>query len=180
MISGFDISVETMKHIRANTKAFIHLDVHALVLGDLSYDPATPRQLHGVKGWRDWMTSCDSVQLNEKESDWLGAPEIASEIELLRQTKELFTKGGSPRSVIVTRGERGATLFDFASEQIWNKTPEPVEVRNTTGSGDVFGGVFIVCKTFGTADQEALWQAETYAAWNTKLEKLEDILSAPL
>jgi sugar/nucleoside kinase (ribokinase family) len=180
MISGFDISVETMKYIRSSTKAHIHLDVHALVLGDLSYDPATPRQLRGVKKWRDWMMNVDSVQLNEKESDWLGAPEISSEMELLKQTKQLFTQGGSPKSVIVTRGERGATLFDFSTEKIWDKTPEPVEVRNTTGSGDVFGGVFTVCKTFGTTDYEALWQAETFAAWNTSLVNLEDILSAPL
>ena len=180
MISGFDISVETMKYIRAHTKAFIHLDVHALVLGDLSFDPAKPRRFTGVKQWREWVTSVDSVQLNEKESDWLGAPEITSEMELLRQTKLLSKKKGAPKSMIVTRGERGATLFDFTEEKIWNKTPEPVEVKNTTGSGDVFGGVFTVCKTVGTADQEALWHAETFAGWNTSLHDLEAILSAPL
>lgn len=180
MISGFDILVETMKYIRANTQAFIHLDVHALVLGELSNDPAKPRQFTGVKEWREWVTSVDSVQLNEKESDWLGAPEITSEMELLLQTKLLSKQAGAPKSVIVTRGERGATLFDFASEKIWNKVPEPVQVKNTTGSGDVFGGVFTVCKTVGTADQEALWHAETLAGWNTSLETLEEILRAPL
>lgn len=176
MISGFDISAETLQHIRRNTTAWIHLDVHAMVLGDLSTDPAKPRQLRGVKAWREWMTNVDSVQLNELESDWLGAPEVTSEMALLRETKALSVKHGSPKSVIVTRGERGATLFDFTSEKIWNKVPELVEVKNTTGSGDVFGGVFTVCKTFGTSDQEALWQAEAFAGWNTTLENAESIL----
>lgn len=180
MISGFDLSIETMQHIRMSTKALVHLDVHALVLGELSTNPATPRAMRGVQKWREWVIGADSVQLNEREADWLGAPEIASEKELLREIKSLYKQFGSPRSVIVTRGKRGATLFDFASEQIWDKMPEPVEVRNTTGSGDVFGGVFTICKTFGTTDYEALWQAETFAGWNTSLEKLEEIFSAPL
>lgn len=180
MISGFDISLDTMRYIRTNTKAYIHLDIHALVLGELSTDPAAPRALCGVKDWQEWMTACDSVQLNEVESDWLGAPEITSEVALLRETKALYKQHGSPVAVIVTRGERGATLFDFAKEKIWNKTPELVEIRNTTGSGDVFGGVFTVCKTFSTTDYEALWQAETFAGWNAGLEKLEDILTEPI
>ena len=49
-------------------------------------------------------------------------------------------------------------------------------VKNTTGSGDVFGAVYTLSKVFGTSEEQSLFQAEEMAGWNAGLEKLEDIL----
>lgn len=180
MISGFDISLETLKWIRSQTKAYIHLDVHALVLGELSMDEKQPRMMKGVRDWREWVTEVDSLQMNEAESDWLGASEITSEKQLLAEIRKLSNAHGSPDSVIITRSERGATSFDFKHEKIWNKEPNKKRIINTTGSGDVFGALYTLTKTLGTSEQEALWHAETWAGWNTELGSLEEILIAPL
>jgi hypothetical protein len=180
MISGFDISLDTLKWIRSQTKAYIHLDIHALVLGSLSEDSSLPRKMTGRKDWKEWVTNVDSVQMNEIESDWLGAPKITTEKELLSEIRKLSAHSGSPSSVIITRGERGATSFDFKHEKIWNKEPVEKIIRNTTGSGDVFGAMYTLTKTLGTTEAEALWHAEAWAGWNAELENLEEILIAPL
>ena len=157
MISGFDISLETLKWIREQTAAYIHLDVHALVLGELSQDANIPRRITGVRNWREWVANVDSIQMNETESDWFGAPEITSEKQLLAEIRKLSDENGSPKTVVITRAERGATSFDFTHEKIWNKAPVQRNVLNTTGSGDVFGALYILTKTLGTSEQEALW-----------------------
>ncbi len=180
MISGFDISLETLKWIRGQTKAYIHLDVHALVLGKLSEDENKPRKISGVRLWREWMMNVDSIQMNETETDWFAAPEITNEKQLLAEIRRLSDEHGSPKTVVVTRAERGATSFDFKHEKIWNKEPNKKAIVNTTGSGDVFGALYTLTKTLGTTEQEALWHAETWAGWNTELQSLEEILIAPL
>lgn len=177
MISGFDISVETLKFIRQNTKAYIHLDVHAMILGELSDTPEKPRLVRGVKQWRRWLTNVDSVQMNEMEADWFAVPDLASEIDFVREARSLYKETGSPKGIIITRAERGATCFDFINDKIWNKVPVKREIKNTTGSGDVFGAVYTLSKTFGTSEEQSLYQAEEIAGWNAGLEKLEDILN---
>ena len=180
MISGFDISLETMRWIRGQTKAHIHLDVHAMVLGTLSIESNEPRKLAGRSDWRQWLACVDSVQMNELESDWLGAYELNSELELLQEIRRLFNSKGSPQTVIVTRAERGATSFDFIAEKIWKKDPMKRPILNTTGSGDVFGAIYTLAKTLGASEQESLYHAESWAGWNTELSSLEEILYAPL
>lgn len=180
MISGFDISLDTLRWIRANMKGYIHLDVHALVLGPLSSDPAHPRIPRGVAHWREWLSNVDSAQLNEMESDWFGVPDTTSEMELLREIRAIASETRAPQSVVITRAERGATSFDFANGKIWNKKPTTRSVKNTTGSGDVFGAVYALSKMLGTPEEQSLWQAEEVAGWNTGLLRLEEILTAPL
>ncbi|MDP4220476.1 MAG: carbohydrate kinase family protein [Bacteroidota bacterium] len=180
MISGFDISLETLQWIRSKTDAYIHLDIHALVLGELSTIETLPRVITGRKDWREWVSVVDSVQMNETESDWLGAPEIITEKNLLSEIRRLFLQNGRPLTAVITRSDRGATLFDFQHEKIWNKEPTKRIISDTTGSGDVFGALYTLTRTLGTSEQEALWHAETWAGWNTELHGPENILIAPL
>ncbi|MEI8134123.1 MAG: carbohydrate kinase family protein [bacterium] len=180
MISGFDISLDTLKWIRSQTKAYIHLDVHALILGELSTDPLSPRIISGVRHWREWVKHVDSVQMNELEADSFGLPEIATEKNLLAEIRSISKKDGSPRTAVITRAERGATLFDFSTEKIWNKAPQERSIINTTGSGDVFGALYTLTKSLGSSEEEALYHAETWAGWNAELGSLEEILVAPM
>ncbi|HYM20735.1 MAG TPA: PfkB family carbohydrate kinase [Candidatus Kapabacteria bacterium] len=180
MISGFDISLDTLRYIRAHTHAHIHLDIHAMILGELSHHPEIPRRVGGVNAWREWIRNVDSLQMNELEADWFGVPETTSEVELLHEIRSLAKEHQSPKTAIITRAERGATAFDFTNEQIWNKTPTLRRIRNATGSGDVFGAVYTLSRTLGTSEEQSLWQAEEIAGWNAGLPTLEEILSAPL
>ena len=180
MISGFDLGLETMEWLRSQTSAHIHLDIHALVLGDLSSDLGTSRSARGVTDWRRWLVAADSVQMNEMEAGVLALPEVLDESQLLTEATRLFKTAGRPRTLVITRAERGASSFDLATGIQTDVTPKPKTVVNTTGSGDVFGAMYTYARAQGLPDPESLVRAERWAGWNTTLPSLGDILEAPL
>jgi hypothetical protein len=186
MISGYDVSIETLESALNSVvkRPYVHIDIHALVLGSLSKsDKLTPfgggREPRGVKEWKRWLALADSVQLNELEVRWFADPEIKTEPELLKYIllSNLFPK---LRYLILTRAERGATLFDFENEMVYNATPPTIEAIETTGSGDVFGSAFIFFILSGKPPGVALTKAVEWASWNTTLRKIDQILDAPL
>lgn len=186
MISGYDVSVDTLEQAlnRASKKPFVHLDIHALVLGLLSNaNEASPfgggREPRGVKEWKRWLAIADSVQLNELEVRWFADPEIISEQELLKYIV-LSNQFPKLRHLILTRAERGATLFDFGKEMVYHASPPTVEVIETTGSGDVFGSAFIFSLLSGKRPESALESAVEWASWNTTLKSIDQILESKL
>jgi hypothetical protein len=182
MISGFDVDIETLESAlnRSAKKPHVHIDIHALVLGSLSErDENAPygggRKPRGVTEWKRWLANADSVQLNELEVRWFGDPDIPSEQELLKYIV-LSNKFPKLRYLILTQAERGATLFDFENEMVFNATPPAIDAVETTGSGDVFGSVFIFFVLSGTSPEEALEKAVEWASWNTTLRSIDQIL----
>ncbi len=185
MISGFDIDIDVLEIAIKELKKrpYIHLDIHALVLGALSKqgDDApfgrgrTPR---GVPEWKRWLALADSVQMNELEACWLADPDIKSEQELLKYIL-LSNQFPKLRYLILTRAERGATLFDFENEMVYNATPPLIAAVETTGSGDVFGSAFIFSMLSGHTSENALSKAVEWASWNTTLSTIDQILDAP-
>jgi sugar/nucleoside kinase (ribokinase family) len=185
MISGFDVDIETLETSLqgAKQKPFVHIDIHALVLGSLSErDENAPfgegREPLGVKEWKRWLSLADSVQLNELEVRWFADPDIKSEPELLKYII-LSNKFPNLRHLILTRAERGASLFDFEKEMVYNATPPPIQPTETTGSGDVFGSAFIFFILSGKLPEEALQKSVEWASWNTTLKTIYQILDAP-
>ena len=141
MISGFDISLETLDHLRMAIRPRstpMHLDLHSLTLG-VTADHGRFRR--PVEEWRRWAFMIDTVQLNEEEMAGLSAHKM-EERELAGHLLTLGIKG-----VVVTRGARGATLF-------WNEKKKIAmadvpaggngKVADTTGCGDVFGAAFFL------------------------------------
>ena len=61
MISGTDITLDTMKSIRQNFKGYIHIDIHNLVMktGDDGM-----RSYTNPVSWMDWCTNADIVMQN--------------------------------------------------------------------------------------------------------------------
>ena len=125
MISGYDISLDTLESSlnAAERRPYVHLDLHALVLGPLSKTSTessafgSGRKPRGVRKWKRWLNLADSIQMNEFEARWLGDPEIKSEEDLLKfvgQRRESL----SVHDIIITRGERGATLYEVRTEQV--------------------------------------------------------------
>ncbi len=147
MISGFDLTLETLEWIHANTKAHVHLDVHALILGDVSPAAGSARLPHGVANWQRWLRCADSLQMNELEARWFGDPEIRNEEELIG-----FVRKDGLGSLIITRAERGATCYQHDRE--FHVDSVPVNVLDPTGSGDVFGSAFLY-EFIRTRDHEA-------------------------
>ena len=139
MISGSDITIETLDHIRMTVRSHnipIHFDYHSLTLG---VDKNHERFRRPLLEWRRWGFMLDTVQLNEEEIAGLST-EPMTEIQTIGHLLTLGIKG-----VVVTRGERGATLFYNEHKHVVQKNVDgiPVDnVRDTTGCGDVFGAAF--------------------------------------
>ncbi len=184
MISGFDIALETLEAAlhKTSKRPYVHLDVHALVLGPLSQATTGEkfgggREPHGVAGWRRWMALADSVQMNEFEARWLAQPEIRSEEDLLREI-ERMDSNARPKQVIITRAARGASVYDLAVGEAHHVPAPKMEVIETTGSGDVFGAAYIFFVMHGKSPEDALREAVVWATWNTTLKTINRILES--
>jgi adenosine kinase len=139
MISGFDITIETLDHIRMTIRSHnipIHFDYHSLTLG---VNPNFERFRRPLSDWRRWAFMADTVQLNEEEIAGLSI-ERMTEPQTVGHLLTLGVKG-----VVLTRGERGASLFYNDHKHVVQKDLVGInaeQVRDTTGCGDVFGAAF--------------------------------------
>lgn len=139
MISGFDIEVETLDELRLavrEKKVPIHFDYHSLTLGVKDNHERFRRP---VSDWRRWAFMTDTVQLNEEEIAGLPLEKL-NEQQTIGHFLTLSVKG-----VVVTRGERGATLYTSDHKKIVRQDIAGLKVqraRDATGCGDVFGAAF--------------------------------------
>lgn len=140
MVSGFDISLETLDNIRMQIRdkgTPIHFDFHALTLG---IDKESKRFRRPLSDWRRWCFMLQSVQMSEAEAAGLAAERYTEE-QLANQLMPLMVSG-----LVITRGERGATLIHQEHKKFHRydepgmQVPEPVD---PTGCGDVFGAAFL-------------------------------------
>lgn len=182
MISGFDVSLETLESSlrRVKKRPYVHLDVHALVLGPLSRANSAEkfgggREPRGVPEWKRWLALADSVQMNEFEARWLGDPEIRSEEDLLKAIESMEATE-RPECVIITRAAQGASIYDFRSGEAHHIPAPSMEAIETTGSGDVFGAAYTFCAVQGKPPEDALREAAQWATWNTTLKTIDQIL----
>jgi sugar/nucleoside kinase (ribokinase family) len=170
MISGFDISVETIEWIRSHTDAHIHLDVHALTLGKLS---ERGRHFTPVENWQRWALAVDSVQLNQNEALYFpprsSKPYVTMMQEIITDNRE--------HSVILTRAEKGCIAYNITSNAKHLIPSRMIETIDTTGSGDVFGGVFALEKTMGKTLEEAATIANEWAGKNTLLRGVMEMVT---
>lgn len=141
MISGFDLALETLDHVRLAIRSHgipIHFDYHSLSLGVTT---SHERYRRPVETWRRWAFMNDTVQLNEEEIVGLSLERLTE-----RQTAgHLLTLG--VKGVVVTKGERGATLYYNQHKKMLEKDIEgikPACMLDTTGCGDVFGAAFLL------------------------------------
>ena len=182
MISGFDISIATLEAalLSAKKRPYIHLDVHALVLGQLSNsndgDFGSGREPRGVSEWMRWLAIADSIQMNDFEIRWFADPEIKSEREFIEAVCKIEDR--HPEHIIVTKAALGATMFDINAGKVYHASPAPVAAIETTGSGDVFGSAFIFFILAGHSAEDALQLAVKWATWNTTLTGIDQIIDS--
>jgi len=139
MISGFDITLETLDRIRMEVRdkgTPIHFDFHSLTLG---IDKEFKRFRRPLSDWRRWCFMLNTIQMSEVEASGL-TPEHYGEEQLINQLMPLMVS-----SLVITRGERGATLIRQEHKKLARHDepgiPTPGAV-DPTGCGDVFGAAF--------------------------------------
>lgn len=139
MISGFDITLETLDEIRMEVREKhvpIYLDIHCLVCGiNLDYT----RFYRSIDTWRRWLFMLHGVQMNENEAASISSEQF-DESTLAKHVLALDTK-----TLHITRGERGSTVFineHKSFKRIDISAVDPDKSLDTTGCGDVFAAAY--------------------------------------
>ncbi|MEE9432595.1 MAG: PfkB family carbohydrate kinase [Melioribacteraceae bacterium] len=136
MISGFEITIGHLEIIRKYYFGPIYLDIHSLSRGIDENNNRKFRQIPSVKRWLD---CADIVQCNESELLTICESNVEQEI-----VNFVFRR--RPRLFIITRANRGATLYtDFADrdKEKFDVVPIKVTAKNSVGCGDIFGATFL-------------------------------------
>ena len=139
MVSGSDLTIETLDHIRMSVRSHeipMHFDYHSLTLG---VNDRYERFLRPLPDWRRWAFMIDIVQLNEQEIASLSSEHLSEE-KIVGHLLTLSVKG-----LLVTRGDRGVSVFTNERKQVHRIDIPGVEagaVQDDTGCGDVFGAAF--------------------------------------
>jgi sugar/nucleoside kinase (ribokinase family) len=138
-ISGFDVSLLTLKRIRKSTDALIFMDVHSLTLG---VDNFGKRFFDAPENWREWIKEADMVQINLPELKELAKKNLKSNQDIKDFGKYILNLG--PKTVLVTLGEEGALMiFDGKVRRF--KGSKVQRFKDTIGCGDVFSAGFLIC-----------------------------------
>lgn len=163
MVSGFDITLETMDLIRMETRDDripIHFDFHSLTLG---IDQQSARFRRPLPDWRRWSFMVNSTQLSEKEAKGLTIEKYDEE-NFINQFMSLMTT-----HLIITRGDRGAALIEQENKKLTRHDIPGIKLKqvvDTTGCGDVFGAAFFYFYLKTKDAQRACHYANQFAAHN--------------
>lgn len=165
MISGRDISLETLDRIRLEVrsrKVPVHLDLHCLTLG---VNPDGSRFRRAVSDWRRWCFMTDSVQMNQEEAQGI-TMEHWDDNSFAKQMMPLMVK-----AFIITRGGDGVTVYQDEHKTLRRTditdgaNPDPV---STVGSGDIFGAAFLYAAAKKRDHITAARYAHTVASYSTR------------
>jgi sugar/nucleoside kinase (ribokinase family) len=140
MVSGTDITLETLDHIRMAIRSHnitLHFDYHNLTLG---IGEEQRRYRRPIDEWRRWAFMTDTVQLNEEEIAGLSPDQMSEE----QTASHLLTLG--IKGVVLTRGAAGASVFVSEHKRVLRTDIPGIHVNggkaDSTGCGDVFGAAF--------------------------------------
>lgn len=168
-ISGFELDLETALALRRGFGGPIYGDLHSLLLGVGEDGVRVPR---GLPNAPSWFSCFDVVQLNEPEMTRIGADPMSVAAQAL---------DAGVRLLVVTVGARGAIYFTTSSFRLAHgpaerrgepirtaRIPAPLapEDGDPTGCGDVFGAALLSQLVRSVPVEEALRQANYYAARN--------------
>jgi sugar/nucleoside kinase (ribokinase family) len=180
MISGVDITLETLKKIRDNFNGVIHIDLHNLVM---KTNADGTREHASVDNWIEWCIKTDTIQMNEFEISSLSAKKM-KEYELAE--KMLTHPKTKVQGVIVTRGINGSSGYvimekKFGEEKFLDLNKHDISaVENphfidSTGCGDVFAASFLLDFSKNKDFLKSLHYANRIASFNTSLEGINEL-----
>ena len=177
-ISGFEMTLDTARSLRAGFAGATYCDLHSLFLGVGAQGMRIPQEL---PSWGAWLRCFDAVQMNEAEFDLLGrawgdpwqlaADVVGTELKLIAVT--LAERGAAwiagpgfdddPRGWPATRhavGARGAALSGRVTLE------GPAVDGDPTGCGDVWGATFFARLLAGDGLAAAMGRANANATRN--------------
>jgi len=147
MVSGIDITLDTLIKIRENFSGYIHLDLHNVVMRTSENGKRTPGP---VENWLQWCTNTDTLQMNETEISVI-TPQKLKEYEVAEEALSSGDKG--TKALVITRGKKGVTLYGKIEKSILDEkyfeldksdiqSIEGVKFNDSTGCGDVLASGF--------------------------------------
>lgn len=184
MVSGVDITLETLLRISAEFRGYIHLDLHNVVMKTLP----DGRRIQGkVEKWQEWCTAPDTLQLNTSELNVLTGENISG---YKAAERILFSDSNSSRTkaLVLTDGKRGAAVYEKKEKVINNQkyydidryevtSIERNDFKDSTGCGDVFASGFFYknVSSKGANLLLSLNYANKLASINTSLAGAEEL-----
>ncbi|MCI0473838.1 MAG: carbohydrate kinase family protein [Ignavibacteria bacterium] len=180
MISGADITLDTLKKIRSGFDGYIHMDIHNLVMKTNSKGF---REHANLENWREWCTNTDTLQMNEFEIGILSR-EKRNDYEIAEEL--LINLNRSMAGVIVTKGRTGVSGFTrkekvFGKEKFYDldrydvAAVETPRIKDITGCGDVFAASFMTDYSKNTDFKKSLHYATRIASFKTSLKGIEEL-----
>lgn len=160
MITGFDLDLSSLQLIRETFHGEIYIDIHTLSRG---LDEQNRRHFRQVPSYAQWLECADIVQVNENE-----LKTISSATDELSEVEEVLSY--RPKILIITRGEKGATLYykDKSGRHSTSEDAIRVEAINQIGCGDVFGAAFFYSYILSRDMQASLRKANIAAGTITE------------
>jgi len=180
MISGVDISLDTLKKIRSSFKGTIHMDLHNLVMKTNSEGF---REHTHLENWKEWCSNTDTIQMNEFEIGVLSKEkrndyEIAEEILInlnKNMTGVIITKGKIGVSGFVRKDKQFGDLSFSDLDRIDVPAVENPHFIDTTGCGDVFAASFTIDFSRIKDFKKALHFATRIASFKTSLSGIDEL-----
>lgn len=183
MVSGVDITLETLKKIRKNFSGYIHADLHNIVM---KTDDKGNRTRSGIPDWKEWCAGSDTLQMNEAEMSAMPGEKISEYDFAERVLNTGITNHG--KALVVTRGKSGVSLFRKIDKKVVGEVYSEIDkvdlpsieshnFKDSTGCGDVFASAFFL-KTAQNKRKEytpSLKFANRIAALNTALKGVEEL-----
>jgi sugar/nucleoside kinase (ribokinase family) len=172
-ISGFDITLKTMKRIRQATDALIFWDVHSFTLG-IRRDGK--RFLRTPNRWKEYLEQADIVQCNLPELNVLSGGKLTS-IENIKDFGSCILDLG-PSILLISLGKEGAVAIHKKGKGIGFIRRAGVKVRgfkDATGCGDVFSAGFLSCYLRTKSLDRALEFANRVAAEKCRISGVEEV-----
>ena len=169
MISGYDISLDQLEHLRKNFNGLIYFDVHTFSRG---VDEKGHRIFRRIPDFNEWAECIDILQANESELLTLSDQKDEAGI-----VEELFSCG--IKQIIITRAERGATVFIRENDSIRKIHQDALQVKvsNKVGCGDIFGAVYFYNYLKNKSVLLTLEQANLFAGVATTYSEAKDFLN---
>lgn len=180
MISGIDITIETLKNIRKAFSGFMHIDIHNIVMST----GEDGKRVHApVDNWYEWCTNSDTVQMNQFEVSTLSYEKL-SEYKIAERI--LLNNHFPVKGMIVTKGIDGATGYRktekkfgnerfFDLDQIQIAAIENARFVDSTGCGDVFASAFTLDYSRNSNFEKSIHYANRMASYNTSLEGIDEL-----
>jgi sugar/nucleoside kinase (ribokinase family) len=180
MISGVDITIDTLRKVRSRFKGFIHMDIHNIVMTTRE-DGAREyvRALDGI----EWCVNADTVQMNETELSYIGEGKM-TEYKIAEEI--LINSPQKAKAMILTRGSDGVSCYtttekEYGGEKFIDLDKKDLmaidnpDFADSTGCGDVFASAFVYDYMRTKDINKALHFANRMASYKTSLEGIDNL-----